>query len=418
VTGLPARLGPLGHRSFRIYWTGQAVSSLGNGMQPVALAFAVLSLHGSATELGLVLALSVVAQVVFLLMGGVWADRLPRQRVMLVADLVRASTQLAVAALLLTGGARIWHLAVAGVVSSLAASVFRPASSGLVPETVDGDRLQQANSLVSMSESAGYLAGPAVAGILVAVTSPGWAYAIDGSTFLVSAVSLALLPLAPRPARPRQGVLRDLAEGWHEVAGRRWYWLNLCSHGLWNLAIAFFFVLGPVVAQRRLGGASAWGLVASGLSAGSILGGLVALRVRPTRPLVRANLALTLTVPLFLGLAVPLPAPWLAALAVLGFCGLAFANAVWAAVVQERVPREALSRVSAYDWVISLVVMPVGYALAGPLAARLGTATTLVGASLFVLLPSLAVALTPAIRVVRYVEPATAGVMEAPLVGE
>ncbi|HSR25554.1 MAG TPA: MFS transporter, partial [Candidatus Eisenbacteria bacterium] len=216
MTGLARRLGPLGRRSFRIYWTGQTVSSLGNGMQPVALAFAVLSLHGSATELGLVLALSLLAQVLFLLVGGVWADRLPRQRVMLLADLVRASTQLALAAALLTGSARIWHLALAGVVNSLAASVFRPASSGLVPETVEGDRLQQANSLVSISDSAGYLAGPTVAGILIAISSPGPVYAIDGATFLVSAASLALLPLSPRRPRVPQGILMDLAEGWHE----------------------------------------------------------------------------------------------------------------------------------------------------------------------------------------------------------
>ncbi|HSR24248.1 MAG TPA: MFS transporter, partial [Candidatus Eisenbacteria bacterium] len=196
-------------------------------------------------------------------------------------------------------------------------------------------------------------------------------------------------------------------------------WLNLCSHGLWNVAIASFFVLGPVIAQRRLGGAGSWGLVASGLSAGYIAGGMVALRIKPRRPLVWANLALTLTVAQLLGLAVPLPAPWLAALGALGFCGVAFLNAVWASVVQQRIPRETLSRVSAYDWLISLVAMPAGYALAGPLSARLGTATTLVGASLFVLLPSLATALTPAIRRVRYVEADEAGpLIEAPTVGE
>ena len=416
MTALVERLGPLAHRSFRVYWTGQAVSAFGSGMQPVALAFAVLSLHGSATELGLVLALSVAAQVLLLLLGGVWADRLPRQRVMLLADLVRASTQVVLAAALLTGTARIWHLALAGVVNSLAASVFKPASTGLVRETVDDERLQQANSLVSISESAGYLGGPAVAGLLIALTSPGLVYAIDGATFLVSAVSLAMLPLAPRAVRPPQGVLRDLAEGWHEVAGRRWYWLNLCAHGLWNLAIACFFVLGPVVAQRQLGGAGAWGLVASGLSAGYIAGGMVALRLRPRRPLVWSNLALTLTAPQLLGLAVPLPAPWLAALGALGFAGMAFLNAVWSSVVQQRVPRDVLSRVSAYDWAISLVAMPVGYALAGPLAARLGTPTTLVGASLFVLVPGVAIALTPAIRHVRSLE--AVPLVEAPTVGE
>jgi len=402
--GALGAFGALDHRPFRIYWIGQTVSSLGSGMSPVALAFAVLSRHGTATQLGLVLAVSMLAQVLFLLLGGVWADRLPRQRVMLLADLVRGTTQIVLGATLITGTTQIWELALGSFITSMANSVFKPASTGLVPETVPSDRLQQANSMMAIAVSGGMLAGPALAGVLIAVTSPGSVYVVDGVSFLVSVLSLAMLPLTARASRPRQGIVKDLAEGWQEVASRRWYWLGLISHGLWNMAIASFFVLGPVIAARQLGGAGAWGLIASGNAAGAIVGGLVAMRFKPRRPLVWSNLPVLLSAPLLLSLAVPLPALWVAGFTALAFCGIAFLNTVWMSVVQQRIPREALSRVSSYDWAISLVAMPAGYALVGPLSVWLGVGPTLVAACAVAVLPGLVIALLPTNRRMRYLE--------------
>jgi MFS family permease len=367
----------------------------------IALAFAVLRIGGSATELGLVLAAGVVSRVAFLLVGGVWADRLPRQLVMLTSDLVRAAQQLIVGALLITGTARIWHLVVGAVVYGLAAAFFHPASTGLVPATVRPARLQQANALMGLSRSTTSVIGPLLSGILVAVFGPGWVFIINGITFIVSAVTLALLHVESAARGARQSFLEDLALGWHQLAIRPWYWLNLCAHALWNFAIASLYVLGPIVAARQLGGPSAWGLISASLGVGSVVGGIITLRLMPSRPLVAANLALTPAALMLVALAVPLPLVIIGLSCVVAFAGLAFLNEVWEATMQQLIPAAVLSRVTSYDWLISLIAMPAGYAVAGPVAQHLGIPTTLVAAAIILSAPCVAIVFLPGIRRVR-----------------
>jgi MFS family permease len=398
---LPAALRPLGQTQFRLLWTGQAISAVGDGLVPVALAFAVLRIGGSASQLGLVLAAAVISRIAFLLVGGVWADRLPRQFVMLASDVVRAAQQIVIGILLIAGVARIWHLVIGAVVFGVAAAFFQPATTGLVPETVSASGLQQANALMGLSRSATSVVGPALSGVLVALFGPGWVFVINALTFLVSALTLALLRVPSRLMPARDSFLRELASGWHQLAIRPWYWLNLCSHALWNFAIAAFFVLGPVIAFRQLGGPSSWGLIAASLGIGSIVGGLAALRFRPSRPLVAANLALTLAALQLLALVPPFPALVIAASCVVGFGGLSFLNEVWEATMQQLIPADVMSRVSSYDWVISLVAMPAGYAVAGPAAAEFGTRPTLVVAAVILALPSVVVVAIPGVRRVR-----------------
>jgi MFS family permease len=367
----------------------------------IALAFAVLRIGGNATELGLVLAAGVVSRVAFLLVGGVWADRLPRQLVMLASDLVRAAQQLVVGALLITGTARIWHLVVGAVVYGLAAAFFHPASTGLVPATVRPARLQQANALMGLSRSATSVIGPLLSGILVAVFGPGWVFVINGITFIVSAVTLALLHVESAARGARQSFLEDLALGWHQLAIRPWYWLNLCVHALWNFAIASLYVLGPIVAARQLGGPSAWGLISASLGVGSVVGGIITLRLMPSRPLVAANLALTPAALMLVTLAVPLPLVVIGLSCVLAFAGLAFLNEVWEATMQQLIPAAVLSRVTSYDWLISLIAMPAGYAVAGPVAQHVGIPSTLVAAAIILSAPCVAIVFLPGIRRVR-----------------
>jgi MFS family permease len=394
-------LAPLAERNFRLLWIGQAVSALGDALVPVALAFATLAVARSATALGLVLGASTVARIVALPIGGVWADRLPRQLVMLASDAIRALAYGVLAGVLVSGHAQLWHLILAAVVFSLADGFFTPASAALTPQTVSAEHLQQANALMGLSRSVTNVGGPAVAGILVAVISPGWVFAIDAATFVVSAASLALLRVPRLPAKARTGFWVELAEGWRAVTSRGWFLLNLSSHALWNFAIAAFFVLGPIVAQRQLGGAAAWGLISASIGAGSIVGGLIALRLMPSRPLVAANLALTPSALQLLALAVPLPTAVIIAAAVVGWAGLTYLNEVWFATVPHLMPPDVLGRANSFDWLLSIIAMPAGFAIAGPLADHIGVRPTLIAAAVLLAVPSFLIVLVPGVRRVR-----------------
>lgn len=406
MSAVSKSFGALEERPFRLLWGGQALSDIGNAMLPVALAFAVLQVTGSLSDLGLVLAAALVPRVLFLLAGGVWADRLPRQVVMLGSDLVRALSQGALALLLLTGSARLWHLLIAAVVYGVAQAFFGPASTGLVPETVTAPRLQQANALVSLTRSTLNVAGPALAGILVAAFDPGWVFALDAATFVASAILLAALPL-PRRARAgaREAFLAQLAEGWRELRARTWVAASIAYFSVWNLAIAPFFVLGPFIALEQLDGASDWGLILAAGGVGAIAGSLVSLRFRPRRPLRAGYLIGTLTALEPLALVRPLPTAGIAAATAVAFGALTISNTLWLTALQEHVPREALSRVSAYDWMGSLVFMPIGYALAGPLSEAIGMDATLWTAGALLAGASLAILAFPSIRGVRRFDP-------------
>ena len=375
---LPVDAGPLRERAFRLLFLGQSLSELGNGIAPVALAFAVLETVGGATELGLVLAARTVPTVVFLITAGVFADRLPRRAVMVGSDLVRGLTQVGLAAIILVGDAELWHYLVLQAANGTAVAFFNPASEGLVPQTVSPARLQQANALLSLSGSTGFIVGPAIAGALVATVGPAWGLAADGATFFASAAFLARMPLRPHSRAKIEPFIRELRDGWQEFRSRTWLWLGVLYSSLGNmLTIAPFLVLGPVVAERSLGGAPAWALIAALFAVGALLGDVVALRYRPSRPILAFGLALfPLAIPPA-ALALGLPGAGIAALSILAGTGLSYANIVWTTTVQEKVPPAALSRVSAYDWFGSLAFYPLGLALAGPAAALLGTNPTL-----------------------------------------
>jgi MFS family permease len=394
-------LAPLAGRAYRLLWIGQSVSSAGDALVMVALVFAVLHVGGSAADIGYVIAIQSVTRVAFVLAGGVWADRLPRQFVMLASDVLRAAVQAALAIALLTGRAHVWELGLGGALYGAAQSFFGPASAGLVPETVPASQLQQASALMGFSGSFFSVGGPVAAGLLIAVFGPGLVFAIDAATFVASAVSLGLLRLPPRRLPKRGSFRADLAVGWHELAIRPWYWLNLIAHAMWNFAIPAYYVLGPVIAARTLGGASAWGVISASWAAGAVAGGVIALRVRPRRPLIVGNLVLVLGALPLLALAVPL-GTWEIGIAAAFGCGaMIFLNSVWTATMQQLIPAEVRSRVDSYDWLISLVVMPAGFALVGPLAARVGDRATLIGAALVLAIPCALVVLIPGIRAVR-----------------
>ncbi len=389
----------LRERGFALLWAGQAISAFGNALVPVALSFSLVELTDSASALGLVLTAGFASRAAFLLLGGVVTDRLPRQRVMVAADTVRATVEALVALLLLSGVAQVWQLACLYALYGAADAFFAPAAVALVTETVPRARMQRANALLSLPTSTASVICPALAGLLVAAVTPGVVFALDAATFVVSAVTLAALRLPPRPrAASRASVLRDLRAGWRELAARSWVWAGIAYFSFANFAIAPLYVLGPFVAEEKLGGSVTWGLIATCGGVGAVAGDVAAMRFRPRRALAPGFLlvgAWALEPGL---LARPFPAVVIAAAAALGLGALAFSNAMWLTTLQEQIPPESLSRVSSFDWLGSRALQPAGYALAGPLAAVIGIPATLVAGAAAHASASVAIAVTPSVR--------------------
>lgn len=375
---LPEALGALAEREFRLLFAGRVVSLAGSAIAPIALAFAVLDLTGSASDLGFVLAAGWAPQIVFLLAGGVWADRLPRNLIMVGSNVLSGAAQGVVALLLLTGQAQLWHLVALSAARGVASSFFFPASQGLVPQTVSAGRLQQANALLRLSLNGTNIGGAAVGGLLVAALGPGWAIAFDAATYVASAAVLARMRIVAAARAGGRDFLHELREGWGEFRSRTWLWTIVAQAAIGNVAVmGGFIVLGPVVAKRELGGAAPWGAILAAQSAGLVLGGLVALRIRPRRQLLVGTAALALMSPALALLALGSPAVVVAAGALLAGVGVELFSVFWDTSLQQHIPLEVLSRVSSYDALGSWVAIPIGLSVVGPVSDAIGVSETL-----------------------------------------
>jgi hypothetical protein len=398
TTALPA----LQSRNFRLLFAGQAVSVVGDALFPVALAFAVLDLGGSPGQLGLVLAAQGLPLAVLILAAGVWADRLARQWIMFVSDIGRGLAQAVAAYLLLSGQAKIWHLAALSAVYGIFEAGFRPAAGGLIPQLVEHEHLQQANALIGLAMNFGTILGPAAAGLLIVAAGPGEAIAIDAATFAVSAAFLLLLR-APRPARATDpggvGFWTELKGGIDEVRRRRWMWSFMPAMAAYHLiALPGVLALGPVIADRELGGAGAWGIITSAFGIGTIIGNGVALRVQPSRPMFVAALATAIAATQPIIIALGGTTAVIAVLELLAGIAVSFAFGQWETTLGREIPQHALARVTSLDYFSSAGVMPLGFALVGPIAGLAGTVPTMVVSGLVVIGLAGAAALVPDIR--------------------
>lgn len=395
-------MGVLRVREFRLLFLAQAVSLLGDRMVSIALAFAVLSLGGSPAEVGLVLAFRMVPLVGTLLVGGVVADRVSRRAVMVVADLSRVATQGLIAALLIGGVAEIWMLAVLSGLTGAATGFFNPASTGLLPAIVPAERVQEANGVRATAMSGGEIVGPSFAGVLIAAAGPGWALAVDAFTFAVSAAFLAQPHVPVRlPRAMASSFVSDLRDGWGAFRSLTWVWTFVAAAGIGNMLWGAFSALGPVVAERDLGGAAVWGTVLGAMGIGALLGSLLAVRARPRRPLVIATALYGLFVLPLVFLAARVPVPILALGTLLSGLGMMLGNSLWESTLMRRVPDESLSRVSAYDWFGSLAFQPVGLAIWGPIAGVIGIYDALWVATGLLVVTNLTLLSVPAIRHMR-----------------
>jgi MFS family permease len=383
----------LRHRDFRLLWVGQSLSVVGDGIVNVALALFVIKLTGSATDLGVVLAAKSVSLIAFLLVGGVWADRVPRHRLIFVTDVTRVALHGALAVLIFAGSAAIWSIVAIEIAYGAAEAFSRPAASGLLPQTVPEAEIQEANALLSVSSNLAEFVGPALATALVLGVGAGTAFAADALTFAVSAVLVARI----RPRRrasaeleaqaeavPGRGAMwREIREGFDEVRSRAWVWVTLLVFSV-TLFVAFapWEVLGPVVARDQYGDLAVYGIVAAALGVGTVAGSIVGIRWRPARPM-RLGMIFALAWPPGFVLYALGATEWLVLPAVaLAGAGLALFEIWWLTALARHIPPDRLSRVTSYDWMLSFSLLPIGFLIAGPLANAIGTQTVLLGGSI------------------------------------
>jgi MFS family permease len=366
-------LGLLRHRNYRLLVGGSTVSALGGSIAPVALAFAVLDLGGSATDLGLVVAAFALAEVVTVLFGGVLGDRLPRQVMMQGSSAAAFLTQGVVAVALIGGWASIPMLTVMGVANGCLGALAGPSSSAMTRQTVGEADLPRAVAGRRLSQNAAMVLGFSLAGVLVSAFGSGWAIAIDAATYAVAALCFGLIRVPAMPApESRASMLGDMRAGAAEVFRHTWLWLLIGQALLYHL----FFggaqsVLGPIVVGDGLG-RSAWGWALAALMGGFIVGGLVSLRWQPRHGLFvgTAMLSLTAAFPLAMALSDHL-APLLLGAFVHGF-GLEIFSVNWDLSIQQNVAEDKLARVYSFDLVGSFVARPLGLAFTGPVAAAVG----------------------------------------------
>jgi len=371
----------LRRREVGLVFGSRLVSDLGSGIAPIALAFGVLELPGAdAGDLGLVLFAAAVPRVVFMLLGGVVADRLDRGRLMVTAEVLAGLAQLLAGVLLLTGTASILWLCVLAAVNGTAFSLFYPAYAGLVPSLVsDPDDLQSVNALLRLSTNVAGILGTALGGLLVATIGAGPALVVDSFTFLLSATLIWLLGERARGrVEATSSVLTDLREGWREFTARRWVWGVVLLFSFMNIGFsAAVGVVGPVRALESWDGAPTWALLLACFSVGTVTGVVVALRVRPSRPLLVAMCVAPVMALPIIALAPPWPVVVVAVLAFAAGVASDVFEVLWTTALQNNIPADSLSRVSSYDYLGSLALVPIGLAVSGWAVAAYGVETTM-----------------------------------------
>ena len=385
-------------KPYRWLWSGVAVNALGNGIAPVALAFAVLDLGGSATDLGIVIGLYALADVAAVLFGGVLGDRLPRTVMMVASTGIAALSQGLVAASLIGGWSSLTLLASLGMVNGALSALGNPSSSAITKQTVPASVLRSAISMRRIGQNVAQIIGAGSAGVLVTVIGSGGALAIDALSFATAALCFSRIRVPALPKAERTGMFAEVRDGWREVLRHSWLWLLIGQALLYHL----FYggaqgVLGPIVAGAEFG-RPAWGWALSIQMAGFVVGGLVTLRWKPRRALFTGTVFLLLTACFPAALAFSGALPLVLAGAFLHGFGLEIFSVGWDLSIQENVAPDKLSRVYAFDMVGSFVARPIGLALTGPVATLAGFRTWFAVVALVIAASTLAALFSPDVR--------------------
>jgi MFS family permease len=389
-------------RNFALLFSARLVSMFGTAMAPLAIAFGVLELTGSAAQMGIVIASQTGAQVAVTLLGGAMADRSSRQHQMVRADILATCVQASMAVLFLTGVANVLNLSILMALNGIAMGFHQPAETGLVPQVVPRHKLQAGNALLGAARSGALAMGAAAAGVLVAFVGTGWAMAVDALTFAISGSLIYKLQPAEQTRGKVASLFQDLQEGWGEFVSHRWLWTIVLQFSLVVAAQqSVFALIGPTVAKRMMGGAMDWGFIAGALGIGTFAGGFVAMRLNVQRPMLVATLLVfAFPIPAML-LSIPASVTIIAIGAFTsGVCGQIF-GVLWYTTLQKEIPSHSLSRVSAYDHLGSIALAPLGLIAAGRFLESFGIHLTLYVAIAMVVLPTLAVLAVREVRTLR-----------------
>ncbi len=403
--GVREGLALLRRPNFAKLFVAYLITHTGSAMAPIAIAFGVLELTGSTSTAAYVIAAPVVAMIVILLVGGTLADRSSRQRIMVWADIVSALAQACIAALFITGQATVPLLIALMLINGSAVAFHAPSSVGFIPQVVAAHELQAANSLLGTARSSAVTLGAALAGVLVATLGPGITLAVDAASFVVAAWLIGSLRVRDQAKTEHATILEDLRLGWREFIAHQWLWTIVLQFAVIVAGIeAVFALIGPATARDVLGGPRDWGFIMACFGGGTIVGGLLSMRIRAQRPMWVASWLVFLWAPLPLALSVPLPVIWIALTAFDNGIAAQMFGVLWNTTMHTQIPAQLLSRVSAYDHLGSIALAPMGVVAAGVLYEVIGGPATLWLVALVIIVPTVLVLLVPGVRSLRAIQ--------------
>jgi MFS family permease len=400
---IPLRRPTWAGRNYSLLTASAVVTNLGSHGALIAAAFAVLESGGDGGDVGLVAAARTLPLVLFLLIGGAVADRLPRHRVMVAANALNCVSQAAFAVLVLTGEPQLWQMMLLTALGGTGHAFFSPAAEGMLMSSVSGDQVSRAFAMFRMAMQGAAVGGAALGGAMVAAIGPGWVLAADAAAFAVAGSLRAFLDVSHiAPRAPGGGLLSDLREGWREFSGRPWLWAVVVQFSIANAVVgAADAVYGPLVARDHLGGAAPWGLALGFFGAGTVAGALLMTRWKPRRLLLAGTLCVfPLALP-SVALAIPTSVGVLCAVMFLTGVTLEVFGVSWMTALHQEIPEDKLSRVSAYDWFGSVALVPLTTALAGPAETAFGRTSALWGCAVLVVVVTAAVLCVPDVRNLR-----------------
>ncbi|MCX5408693.1 MFS transporter [Streptomyces sp. NBC_00335] len=398
-------------RNYTLLTGAAVITNLGSHGALIATTWAVLQSGGSPGDVGLVAAARTLPLVLFLLIGGAVADRIPRHHVMVAANALNCLSQAVFALLVLTGDPELWQMMLLTALCGAGTAFFNPAAEGMLMATVSGPQANRAFAFFRMAMNGASVGGAALGGAMVALLGPGWVLAVDAAAFAVAGALRAFLNVGDVPERaPGGGLLTDLREGWGEFRSRPWLWSIVLQFSVVVAVVgAAEAVYGPLVALEQLGGAAPWGVALAFFGLGTIGGAVLMMTWKPRRLLLVGTLCVfPLALPAA-GLAVPLPVWGLCAVMFVSGAAIEVFGVSWMTTMHQEIPEEMFSRVSSYDWFGSLSMLPLAMALAGPVESAIGRTSALWGCAGLVIVVTAAVLLVPDVRHMTRKPPAPTG---------
>lgn len=391
------------YKGFSSLAVSRFISNVGNGVSPIALAYGVLSLpDATGKDLSIVMAARFVPLLAFMLFGGVIADRFQRNRLVGGSDMIGSFLAAISAISLIAGFSSTWLLALMGGLFGILNAIWWPAMSGVLPEILPKEKLQEGNAVIGLLTNFGYIIGTLGGGILVSSVGAGWGLLVDAMSFFIAGVIVWFLPIAGRIKEKSPGIIHDLVVGWREFISRSWVIAMVISFALINMAFeSMLSVLGPLNFSDPVTGPRQWSYNLAGLSIGMLLGGIWALKVKIGRPLYLAMVLIALSAVWDYALAFDFPMFFSVLAAVFSGISLEIFMVTWNTSLQSHVPEESYSRVSSYDTLGSFGIAPLGIVIAGPLAMHFGVNTILFITGTTTLIASIASLLVPFVRNLR-----------------